>query len=362
MHIQPRIVPRGSALRPVLCVMAAGFALTACGRRAADAAADDSTQAEVNATVEPVAVQPFTVTLSALGVVQPRPEHVATLSAPAPTRVARVLVAFGAHVKQGDPVIEFERGTFQAAVTSAEAAVEVARLAQDRAQRLVSEGISPRKDLEQANAELAKARAESVAARRIADLAVLHAPIAGVVTKLNAVLGGSVDPSQVLIEIADPGSADVLLTLTVLDAAKIRAGSPVRLLAGTATDTVAVADGTVADVSGTVDSTSRGVSVRVKVTHSERDLRIGESLQAVVTAAVHAHAVTVPSDALVPEGDGFKVFVVDSASIAHATPVSIGGRSESVVEVTKGLAGGERIVVKGAFGVEDGAKIAAAKP
>ena len=363
MWIQRRVVPVGPvAIRRGICAVAAGLALAACGRRGGDAGAEDSTQAVVDATVQPATVQPFTVTLSALGVVQPRPEHIATLSAPAPTRVARVFVAFGAHVKQGDPLIEYERAAFQAAVTSAEAAVEVARLAQERAQRLVSEGISPRKDLEQANAELAKARAEGVAARRIADLAVLHAPIAGVVTKLNTALNSSVDPSQVLIEIADPASADVLLTLTVLDAAKIRSGSPVRLLAGTATDTVSVAEGVVADVSGTVDSASRGVAVRVNVSHSERDLRIGESLQAVVTAAVHQHAVTVPSEALVPEGDGFKVFVVDSGGIAHAVPVTIGGRTESVAEVTKGLTGGERVVVKGAFGVEDGSKIATGKP
>jgi hypothetical protein len=74
-------------------------------------------------------------------------------------------------------------------------------------------------------------------------------------------------------------------------------------------------------------------------------------------AAVHAAAVTVPVAALVPAGDGFQVFVVDSGGIAHVRPVTIGGRTEALVEITSGLAAGERVVTRGAYGVADGARI-----
>jgi hypothetical protein len=66
--------------------------------------------------------------------------------------------------------------------------------------------------------------------------------------------------------------------------------------------------------------------------------------------------------ALVPEGERFKVFVVDSAGIAHAREVTVGGRSETAAEITSGLAGGETVVTYGAYGVSDSARIVPAKP
>jgi len=70
----------------------------------------------------------------------------------------------------------------------------------------------------------------------------------------------------------------------------------------------------------------------------------------------------VPVEALVPAGEGFQVFVVDSAGIAHARPVGVGGRNESLVEIVTGLAPGETVVTTGAYGVEDGARIVRPAP
>ena len=69
-----------------------------------------------------------------------------------------------------------------------------------------------------------------------------------------------------------------------------------------------------------------------------------------------------PSEALVPEEDGYKVFVVDARGTAVAREVKIGGRTATKVEITEGLAGGETVVTKGAFGVEDSATVGAARP
>ena len=73
--------------------------------------------------------------------------------------------------------------------------------------------------------------------------------------------------------------------------------------------------------------------------------------------ATRPNAVTVPVEALVPDGEGMKVFVLDSAHIAHATPVSVGARTEKLAEITRGLSGGEMVVTYGAYGVTDSARV-----
>ena len=327
-----------------------------------DAAVADTVQAVVGARTALATARPFTESLDATGAVAARPGHAAALSAPAPTRVARVDVAVGSRVAVGQTLVELDRTLFAAQAAGADAALSAAQLAYERARRLADEGVSPRKDAEAAQAALAQARAAATEARRAQSLGILRSPIAGVVTSVSAVLGASVDAGQTLVEVADPNALDVLLTVTPTDAARIAPGARVALSAGQAADGETLGEGTVAGIGGAVDSASRGVQVRVAAPHLARPLRIGETVHGSIALATRAAAIVVPQEALVPEGDGFRVFVVDAAGTAHARDVKVGARTADTVEITDGLKAGERVVTYGAYGVDDGVKITAVKP
>ncbi len=304
-----------------------------------------------------VTPQPFTETLGAIGTVSPRPGHVAAPSAPASGRVAKVNVSVGQAVQAGEPLIELEQQSFEAARQSADAALATAEEALARQQRLSDSGIAPRKDVEAAKAEAAKARADAMAARRAEQLATIRSPITGVVTRLSTTLGASVDPSQSLVEISDPLAVDVVLGVTPTDAARVRSGMRVTLSAGSGAGGEPLGIGSVAEVAGTVDTTTRSVEIRVRAPSTRRALRIGETVFGSIAVVTRAHAIVVPSDAVVPEGDTFKVFVVDSAGIAHEQEVKIGSRSANGVEILEGVSAGDRIVTFGAYGMEDSAKV-----
>jgi RND family efflux transporter MFP subunit len=339
--------------------------LAACHRGSAGGQAEGSAgeQAVVGAGTAVATTQPFPQVVGAIGTVAPRPGRFAELAAPGPTRVARVRVAAGQRVAEGDTLIEFERAPFDAAAQSATTARDNAQRAYARAVRLVKAGIVPQKDSDQAAADLAQAEVAAVTARRAQQLATLRAPLAGVVTRMNAVLGASVDPSQPLVEVADPRALDILLTVSPAEAAQIHEGNPVSVTAGEGAHGENLGPGVVSGVAATVDSVSRAVAVRVRLHSPARPLRIGESVFGRITTAVRLHAVTVPVAALVPTGgDGFQVFVVDSGGIAHARPVTVGARSEALAEIVSGLTAGETVVTAGAYGIADGTKIVRAPP
>jgi RND family efflux transporter MFP subunit len=221
----------------------------------------------------------------------------------------------------------------------------------------VQAGILPQKDSDQAAADLAQAQVAAVTARRAQQLATLHAPLAGVVTRMTAVLGAAVDASQPLVEVADVTALDAVFNVSPAQAAQIHSGDSVRLTAGEGEGGELVGQGPVTAVGAAVDSSSRAVAVRARIGRPTRPLRIGESVFGRVVTAVHARAVTVPMAALVPSGDGFQVFVVDSGGIAHVRVVTVGARSESLAEILAGLTAGETVVTTGAYGIEDGTKI-----
>lgn len=340
------------------------FALVAvisCGKSGDEAAAkDESAGAVVGASIATVATQPFVETVDAVGTVTVRPGHAASLSAPGPARVANTPVSQGAQVSAGQTLIELERAPFDAAVKSADAALDAAQKAADRAQRLADAGVGTRKDAEAAAAELAKARLDAANARRALDLATMRSPIAGVVTRMTAMLGANVDAGQVLVEVADPHALDVALTVSIADAARVHAGQTVLFRAGEGT-TDAVATGRVADISATIDTASRGVFVRVELATGVGAVRIGETVFGRVAVAEHENAVVVPLEALVPDGEGFKVFVVDDKGVALSRTVTLGGRSDKGAWVQTGLKAGEHIVTRGAYGVSDSAKVETGK-
>ena len=322
----------------------------------------DETESEpapvINVRTAVVSEQPFTEAVGAIGTVQARPGHIASLGAPVATRITKVYVSEGARVSSGQPLVELDRAAIDATASAAESALTAAEQAYARAERLNREGVSPRKDVEQAAAEVAKARADAVAARRFAQLSVLRSPIGGVVTRLTAVLGASVDVNQPLVEVADPSALDLVFAVTPSDAARIKPGASIALSAGQKTGGEPLGSGNVVHVGATVDSVTRSVPVRARAPGSKRPLRIGETLFGQIVVGVHARALAVPSEALVPDAEGFKVFVVDSGSIAHARQVTIGARTDSTAEILTGLKAGERVVTYGAYGVEDSVKVA----
>jgi membrane fusion protein (multidrug efflux system) len=275
--------------------------------------------------------------------------------------VARIFVAPGDRVAAGAPLVEFERAPFEAAARSAESALSSAQHSYDRAVRLTDAGVLARKDLDLAAAELAAAQATATTARRALELATLKAPIAGVVTRMSAVLGAPVDASTLVVAVADPGALDLLFSVSPADAAVIPRGAAVSVTAGEDARGEPVGDAAVTDVGAVVDSAERAVMVRARMTASHRALRIGETVFGRITVGTKPNAVVVPASALVPEGEGYRVFVVDSANTVHARTVTVGGRSEAGVEVLSGLAAGETVVTDGAYGVEDSARVVPAR-
>jgi membrane fusion protein (multidrug efflux system) len=253
--------------------------------------------------------------------------------------------------------VALDQSVWDAEARQAEAVAQSARLEHERLSRLVAEGILPRRDLEQAAAQLAQAEAALAAATRTERQAMLRSSIAGVVVRMDAVLDGSVDATTTLVEIVDPDALEGLFRVSASDAARMVAGAGVEVTAAGSGGGDLLARGRVRFVSPALDLTTRTVEVRVDLFSTTRTLRIGEALSGQLEVSVHADAVVVPIEAIVPGDDGEQVFVVDGEGAAHARSVVIGGRSATEAEVLEGLQAGEVVVVHGAYGVTDGAHV-----
>lgn len=339
------------------------LAATACGKKTAEEGdAEAEVTAEVVAQTAVATVQTFPVTVTALGLVDAAPGHVAEMASPAQARVVRIYVSTGQAVSRGQPLVALDQTVFAAEVRRTDVARVTAQQAYDRARRLADAGILPRKDAETAAAALADANAATIAARSTLGQSVMRSPISGIVSAVNARLNAQADPATTLVQVVDPSGLEVHLSVPPDQAGRIQPRQPVHLSVGRAAGGAALGEGVVTGIGAVIDTANGSVDVRAALTRPAGRLFVGQDVFATIDVARQANVVTVPASALVPEGEGQQVFVVDAKGIAHATPVTVGERRADVVAITKGLGGGETVVARGAYGVRDGAHVRASAP
>jgi RND family efflux transporter MFP subunit len=111
-------------------------------------------------------------------------------------------------------------------------------------------------------------------------------------------------------------------------------------------------------VAAAADSTSRMVPVTARVDDRDRaELRPGSFAQVTVPVGSTVEAPVIPQVAVRPSERGFLAFVVEG-DVARERELQLGLSTEDGrVEVRSGVKRGERLVVRGAEALRDGAKV-----
>lgn len=296
--------------------------------------------------------------IAASATVEAAPDAGAVLTARAPGVVSRIFKRIGDTVQAGDTIALVE--SRDAAVISAErsaaaARVTLARRRLARERQLMDQGVSPRADFEQAQADLdvaladaQRASASAAGARVTRDgrsVAVVS-PIDGRVTSAAANLGQFVSAEAELFRVADARRLQITASIPASEAQHVREGDRAELMAG---DGQSI-KGRIRSATGVVDPLSRAVTVVIEPVAVRERLVPGQLLQARIYASAGASAETVivPQDAVQTVGDRTVVFVRTDAGF-KAQAVQAGSASGSLVPIASGLKAGTPIATTNAF-------------
>lgn len=294
-------------------------------------------------------------------------ERYAEVGPPLPARVTRVLVAAGAAVREGAPLVELssqEIGRARSDYAAARARVDVARRAVERKRGLAVERIAPAREVQEAEADLAAWEAAAAASRgALAALGVDHtdleaddgarlvlrSPLGGTVIERSAVVGQVSDPAKPLFRVGDLSRLWLVVHGFERDAVRVAVGTPARVsLAALPGRTFT---GEVVLVGREVEPRSRTIPIRIRLGNEEGQLRPGMSATAWLPVGSDAASLTsVPVASLQRLDDQWVVFLATAEEGVFERRVVGRGRDlGGEVEVVSGLAPGERVVVEGAF-------------
>ena len=308
--------------------------------------------------VEAVRQGELDAAIPASATVEASPDAEAVLTARAPGTIARIFKRIGDSVRAGETValVESRDASAMAGDRSAAAArLALARRQFARERELLAQGVSPRADMETAEAGLAVAQAELRRAEAAAGAARLWrdgrsiavvSPIAGRITAASADLGRFVAAETDLFHVADPRRLQVIASLPAAEAGEVRAGNRVELT----TNDGRTIEGRVRSATGVVDPETRAATVVVAPTAGGSTLLPGQMVQARIFASKGAAsgALMVPQAAVQTLGDKPVVFVRTRTGF-RAQPVQLGRRSAGFVAIVGGLAAGTAIATENAF-------------
>ena len=283
----------------------------------------------------------------------------------------------------------------QKALRDARAKAVTARATFERRQVLYEKGGISKKDLETSQLDLTTAENElrlaeqtvtlratslnpndrALAAARVAQAqqhlatldaqlsyATIRAPITGIVTDQFQYEGEFAAAGGKLLTIADISEVIVKAPFADTVAAELKVGDAAAVLP---TDTTSEEmKGRITLLSRSSDPTNRTVEVWVTLANGAGKLRANGAAQVTISANSKSDAVVVPASAVTLDASNANegtVMVVDAASVAHETKVTVGIRTKDKIEIASGLQGGETVVIEGNFSLADGTKVEVAR-
>ena len=275
-------------------------------------------------------------------------------------RVGAIRVDVGQVVAAGAVLAELTSPDFDAAqadTAKAQAGAALADKALARQRELFDLGIVARKDLEQAQADAASARAELARASahtrmyggggRVGQALALKAGMGGVVVERNLNPGQELRPDQfgpsnpALFTITDPTRLWVLVDAREIDADALRPGARFTLRLAALPDIPFEAQVTAsADV---IDPQTRTIKVRGVVANPERRLK-AEMLGTAVVERTHQRGVVLPASAVTLRGTQHWVVVQVQPGVFERRRVETADEGAKEVIVTSGVRPGERVV------------------
>lgn len=383
-------------IRPILLSSLLLAAFTGgCTRSAPPDAAEKTvpgTSQNSGIEFEIVAIQPIDGSMTATGKILVTEDRMASIGPVNEGRIVKFYAGQGDFVRKGQKLADLESADItqaeadylkaladlENAQRTSDAEVKFNQETYDRTKLLVEKEISPRKNLQQAEHDLAVAKAEATSSIASAKVEVSNArrhllilglkesvidqlakrqnlaspvfsltsPISGIVVERDGTVGATVGSDANLFKIIDLSRVWIDANVFEKDLGRIRVGQPVKVTVPAYPDSPYT--GRVTLISSLVDPETRTVQVRTEVPNRDGRLKPDMFANVEIVTAVHRTAISVPLSAVLEDGGRSVVFVADGEKYKKRE-VTLGIKSEDRVEIVSGLNEGDKVVVKGNY-------------
>jgi RND family efflux transporter MFP subunit len=261
-------------------------------------------------------------------------------------------VDLGSRIQQGELLVELSAGEISAQLQQAQAQLEQARRNLAREEKLLKKNAATQENVNSLRDSNRIAKAAYNEALTMLDYSRITAPFSGIVTRKFANVGDLATPGKPLLQIEAENKLQVVTDIPEAMILKINKNDHLSVFIPSVNVTT---EGVVAEVSPTVDPSSRSAPIKLHIAADPR-LRSGQFARVTLTMD-KAETLTVPAGAVVPFGQIERVFV-DNEGKAKLRLVRTGALIKDSIEILSGLAEGETVITSGNENLIDGQPLA----
>ncbi|WP_024873453.1 efflux RND transporter periplasmic adaptor subunit [Tolumonas lignilytica] len=288
-----------------------------------------------------------------------------TLSAETAGRIEALNFHSGQIVKPQQLLVQLYDGTEQAALSTAKAKANYARLQLKRSQQLAPKGAESVDVLQERQSALAQAQAEVQQAEALIRQKKILAPFTGLLGIRQVNQGQYLNPGQQAVTLTALDKLYVEFTLPQQQFSAIQPGGKVKLTTDAYPNQSFEA--TVNAVEPQVDNDTRNILVQAEFENPKQSLRPGMYVNAALVLPPTSNAILLPATAVETSAQGYSVVVIRGEQAhqkgnAEIVAVEIGQRIGDEIQILSGVKAGDVVVTAGQNRIPPGAEVVVQQP
>ena len=333
----------------------------------------------VPVTAGTVAAQDVPVFLNGIGTVQAY--NMVAIKSRVDGQIVKVDFKEGQDVKEGEPLLQIDPRTFQAALEQAqankqkdEAQLVGAQLDLDRYEKLIGSGWQTRQSYDQQKATVGQLQASIKGDEAQINTAKLNLSYSDIRSPIDGRLGAKlVDKGNLvhandnapLVTITEVKPIFVSFTLpqeTLDDVRENHKGSPLVVYAYSGDGKKQLAEGKLTLIDNSIDQSTGTVHLKARFDNDDERLWPGQFVSLRVVLSTRREVATVPAQTVQNGPNGYYAYVIKPDDTVERRAVDIASIQDGIAVVTKGLSPGERIVVDGQYRLTEGVRVKPTAP
>lgn len=266
-------------------------------------------------------------------------------------KIVRVAFQDGGHVSKGQLLYKLNDADLKARLKGLNSELQLARLNEQRISNLLKTETVNQQQYDETAVKLQALEAQMDLLQVELNKTEIRAPFSGKIGISNMDPGSFVSPGTELVSLQDQGTVKINFSVPEKYLPLVKTGSNINF-------TTALSDQQhVASIQATepgLNAQNRALKVQAKANNPDGKFRAGLSVKIhFPTSAKNAKAISLPTEALIPSGEGYSVFVVQNG-FAKSKAVSIGNRTETSAIIISGLNNGDSVIVSNILRLGDG--------
>ncbi|MNK91865.1 Multidrug resistance protein MdtA precursor [compost metagenome] len=271
-------------------------------------------------------------------------------------KIVQVAFQDGGYVSKGQLLYKLNDADLKARLKGLDSELKLARLNEQRISNLLKTETVNQQQYDETSVKLQALEAQRELLQVELNKTEIRAPFSGKIGISNLDPGSFASPGIELVSLQDQGTVKINFSVPEKYLPLVKTGSPVYFTTPLSDQQHA------ASIQATepgINAQNRALKVQAKAKNPDGKFRAGLSVKIhFPTSEKNAKAISLPTEALIPSGEGYSVFVVENG-LAKSKSVSIGNRTETSAIISAGLNNGDSVIVSNILRLGDGMPVQA---